>query len=258
MAARRIRIDLAYRGSAFHGFAANPGVATVEATLVENIEKVLRHPIDLVVAGRTDRGVHATGQVVSFDTTADHFDAQRLKSALNKLCAPDIAISSVDEVGADFHARFSAMGRRYRYRLLVSEVPDPLRADLVWWVPPPVDLGVLNRVASMLVGTHDFSGFCRRPKRQPDASMVREVREAQWSEVGDELQFVIAANAFCHQMVRSIVGTSVEVARGRLDLDVVAQLLDTGDRNLAPELAAPQGLALECGEFRGEALGCGE
>ena len=89
---------------------------------------------------------------------------------------------------------------------------------------------------------------CRPPSRrgrQPDASMVREVREAQWSEAGDELQFVIAANAFCHQMVRSIVGTSVEVARGRLDLDVVAQLLDTGDRNLAPELAAPQGLALE-------------
>lgn len=245
MESTRVRVDLAYRGSAFHGFAANPDVPSVEAKLVQSIEKVLRHPVSLIVAGRTDRGVHATGQVVSFATTAPHFDPPKLKSALNKLCRPDIAIQAVTVVDDDFHARFSATGRRYRYRLLVSEVADPLRADLVWWIPPPVSIDLLNEAASKFIGSHDFTGFCRRPKRQPDAVLIRAVSEAMWNEVGDELHFVISANAFCHQMVRSIVSTSVEIARGRMESSVVDRLLETGDRSLAPEVGPPQGLALE-------------
>jgi len=241
----RVRIDLAYRGSAFHGFAANPDVPSVAAKLTESIEKVLRHPVSLLVAGRTDRGVHATGQVVSFSTSAAHFDPKKLKAALNKLCAPDIAIQAVTSVDDNFHARFSATGRRYRYRLLVSDVSDPLRADVVWWVPPPVSVDLLNEVAPKFVGSHDFSGFCRRPKRQPDADLTRAVSEAIWNEVGDELHFVISANAFCHQMVRSIVSTSVEIARGRIKRDVVDRLLETGNRSLAPEVGPPHGLALE-------------
>lgn len=250
--ARRVRLDLGYRGTNFHGFAANPSVATVEGALTHALEKILRHEVQLVVAGRTDRGVHATGQVVSFDTVAAHFEPGKSRSALNKLLAPDIAVSKVSIVDDGFHARFSATGRRYRYRLLAREIPDPLRADLVWWVPPPVSSSLLDEVATKIVGSHDFSGFCRRPKRRPKASLVRDVRDAKWFDVGDELQFVISANAFCHQMVRSIVGTSVEVARGRLDIDVVDQLLLSGDRNLAPELAAPGGLVLEAVSYDGE------
>ncbi|MDG2263157.1 MAG: tRNA pseudouridine(38-40) synthase TruA [Actinomycetota bacterium] len=241
----RVRIDLAYRGSSFHGFAANPDVPSVETELVSGIEKVLRHPVSLIVAGRTDRGVHATGQVVSFSTTAAHFDPLKLKSALNKLCAPDIAIQAVNVVDENFHARFSATGRRYRYRLLVSDVPDPLRSDIVWCVPPPVSIDLLNEAASKFVGSHDFSGYCRRPKGQPEADLTRVVSEATWTECGDELHFVVSANAFCQQMVRSIVGTTVEIARGRMSPDVVDRLLETGDRSLAPEVCPPQGLALE-------------
>ncbi len=244
-APRRVRIDLSYRGSGFYGFSASPGVRTVEATLVEALESVLRHPVSLAVAGRTDKGVHARGQVASFDTTADHFDPTKLRSALNKICKPDIAVSSVQVCEPSFHARHSATGRCYTYRLHVAEIPDPLRADQVWWVPPPVSIEVLNACADSVVGGHDFSGFCRRQKNRPEASMIRRVRSAQWVGVGDELRFSIEANAFCHQMVRSIVGTSVEMARGRLELDIVERLLETGDRSLAPELAAPGGLTLD-------------
>ena len=241
---RRVRLDLAYRGSAFHGFAANPDVPSVEAHLADALRRVLRHDVRLFVAGRTDRGVHASGQVVSFDTDASHFDADKLRKALNKLLGPDIVIGDVREADPDFHARFSATGRRYRYRILPSETPDPQRIDVVWWVPSPVSLVELDRVAPLVVGAHDFSGFCRKPKGQPEASLIRRVFDASWEQVNDELHFVIFANAFCTQMVRSIVGASVEIARGRVQPDLVETLLETGDRSLAPEIAPPQGLTL--------------
>lgn len=241
---RRVRLDLAYRGSAFHGFAANPDVRSVEGSLADALGRVLRHDVKLFVAGRTDRGVHAAGQVVSFDTVAPHFNAAKLCKALNKLLAPDIVIRDVQETDPEFHARFSATGRRYRYRLLESETPDPQRLDVVWWVPAPVSLVELDRLAPLVVGAHDFSGFCRRPKGQPDASLIRRVFDASWERVNDELHFVILANAFCTQMVRSIVGTSVEIARGRVRPDLIEELLETGDRSLAPEIAPPQGLTL--------------
>jgi tRNA pseudouridine38-40 synthase len=244
-APRNVRLDLSYRGSTFAGFADNPEVATVERVLVQALEKVLRHPVSMHVAGRTDRGVHATGQVVNFETNARHFDPARLRGALNKLCAPDISVSLVTEVGADFHARFSAVGRTYRYRVLVADVPDPMRSDLVWLVPPQVSIDVLETCAPQLVGAHDFGGFCRRSKAQPDASMIRRVFAASWTEVGDEVQFEISGNAFCHQMVRSIVGTCVTVARGKMDVAMIDRLLITRDRTLAADIAPPQGLALE-------------
>lgn len=245
MRVRRIRLDLGYRGTRFHGFAANPDVPTIGGALKAALEKVLRHEVVLMVAGRTDRGVHAMGQVVSFETDAAHFEALSLRAALNKLCAPDIVVTAVSEVGSDFHARFSATSRLYRYQMMDSELADPLRAETVWWIGPPLDLNLLRTCASQVVGLHDFTGFCRKPKNQPDATSVRRVKAAGCERVGDELHFVIEANAFCHQMVRSIVGACADVARGRSDPDLVAELLATGDRALAPELAPPHGLMLE-------------
>ena len=241
---RRVRVDLAYRGSEFHGFAANPDGRTVEGSLKDAMGRVLGHDVRLIVAGRTDRGVHASGQVVSFDTDAPHFDAEKLRKSVNKMLGPEIVLRRVRETEPDFNARFSATGRSYRYRVLESETADPQRLDVVWCVSPRVSLDELERVAPLVIGSHDFSGFCRKSKSQPDASMIRRVFDASWRRVDDELHFVICANAFCTQMIRSIVGAAVEIARGRVPPDLIEILLATGDRSHAPDVAPPQGLTL--------------
>lgn len=240
----RVRLDLAYRGTRFHGFAENPGVPTVEGTLRRELERVLRHSVSIDVAGRTDKGVHASGQVVSFSTEADYFSPERLLSSLNKLCAPDIAVKRVSIVDPEFHARFSATGRRYVYRILDGVTPDPLRADLVWHIADALDLDAMNAETVAIVGEHDFSAFCRPPKHDPEASLVRNVALCTFSRAGDETHLEIGANAFCHQMVRSLVGALVAVGRGRASPGLIREMLAAPDRAKAPSPAPPQGLNL--------------
>ncbi|MCB0989357.1 MAG: tRNA pseudouridine(38-40) synthase TruA [Acidimicrobiales bacterium] len=240
----RVRLDLAYRGTAFHGFAENPGVPTVEGTLRRELERVLRHGVSIDVAGRTDKGVHASGQVVSFSTEADHFAPDRLLSSLNKLCAPDIAVKRVSIVDPDFHARFSATGRRYVYRILDGTTPDPLRSDLVWHITDALDLEAMTAETAAVVGEHDFSAFCRPPKHDPQASLVRHVRLCAFSRTDDETCLEIEANAFCHQMVRSLVGALVAVGRHRAAPGLIGAMLTAPDRARAPSPAPPQGLNL--------------
>ncbi|MCP4963199.1 MAG: tRNA pseudouridine(38-40) synthase TruA [Actinomycetia bacterium] len=240
----RVRLDLAYRGSAFHGFARNPGVPTVEGLLGRELERVLRHAVSVDVAGRTDKGVHASGQVVSFTTNAPHFDPGRLRSSLNKLCAPDLAVLTASVVHESFHARFSAVGRRYRYRVLMTPTPDPLRADQVWHVPEILDLTAMNMAALAVRGEVDFTAFCRPPKRDPGVSLVRRVRTCEWTPHDDEVWLDIEANAFCHQMVRSLVGAFVAVGRGRESSDLILRMLATPNRAIAVSPAPPRGLTL--------------
>ncbi|MGH9209194.1 MAG: tRNA pseudouridine(38-40) synthase TruA [Acidimicrobiales bacterium] len=244
----RARLVVAYDGSGFHGFAAQPGQRTVGGTLVEALEQILRHPVDLTCAGRTDTGVHAWGQVVSFDAPADRFDPVLLQRSLNRLCSPAIVIRDAAVASPpDFDARHSAVARTYRYTVVNRLVPDPFLARLAWHVDDPLDLALLRLGCDPLIGEHDFTAFCRRPKRGDGAavSLVRNIQAASWDDLGEGvLRFEIRANAFCHQMVRSVVGTLVEVGLGRLFAGDIRGILAGGDRSAAGRLAPPHGLCL--------------
>lgn len=212
------------------------------------VAKIVRSPTDLTGAGRTDAGVHAWGQVVSGDLPSGT-DLDALRRSVNKLCAPDIAVRSIEWTATDFDARFSATWRRYRYHLWNDDTPNPLLADLTWHVPQPLELDGMQAAAPALLGEHDFSSFCRRPKVRPDdpePSMVRIVHEVDWTRIDDSpmLRFEIRGSAFCHQMVRSIAGTSVDIGLGRIDASEMPAIIDARDRSRAGGLAPPSGLVL--------------
>lgn len=240
------RLDFAYDGAGFHGYAAQSGVRTVQ----QDLETALAHHVGAVttyVSGRTDKGVHASAQVVSFSTAAD-LDADRVVRSLNRQLGPEIGVYSLTVAPDDFHARFSATGRAYVYRVLHREAPDPLRAGTTWHVPHPLDIDAMNQAAGHVVGQHDFASFCRKAEGR---STVRELRVARWSVRGDVLAFDVAASSFCHQMVRSLVALGVDVGRGRVDAESVPGILAAGDRHLARGVAPPHGLTLVRVDFTG-------
>jgi len=247
----RVRLLVAYDGSGFHGFARNRDVPTVAGALTDAIERVLGAEVVLTAAGRTDTGVHAWGQVVSFDAPAEGLDLERLQRSVNGLCGPAIAVRSAEIAAPDFDARFSAIWRRYRYTILNEPVPDPFLAATSWSIAAPLDLRALRLACDPLIGEHDFSSFCRRPKLPegaPRATLVRRILSARWDEVGDDgrrlLRFEITATAFCHQMVRSIVGTLAEVGLGRRSAGSIMGTLRAKDRARAAQPAPPHGLCL--------------
>ena len=243
----RVRMTVAYDGSGFHGFAANPGVRTVGGTLREALERALRAPVELTCAGRTDSGVHAWGQVVSFDAPADRFDPIALQRSVNRQCGPAIVVRDLSTTADTFDARRSATHRVYRYTVLNRPVPDPFLAPVSWHVDDPLELDLLRLASDPLVGEHDFSAFCRRPKHRDgsEASLVRRVHSATWDDLGDGvLRFEIEANAFCHQMIRSVVGTLVDAGLGRKHAGDVLGILAGRDRSQASTLAPPHGLCL--------------
>jgi len=234
------RLDLSYDGSGFHGYARQPTVRTVQGELEAVLARILE-PVDTVVAGRTDAGVHARHQVVSFPT-AKPVDPDRLARSLTKLLAPEIVVYAAARAPDGFSARFSATRRTYRYRVLNRPYPDPLRRTTSWHVREPLDLGAMNRAVGYLVGEHDFASFCRR---REGASTVRTVLSAMWSaQSGGILELEIAGTAFCHQMVRSIVAFSVEVGRGRIEPGATPRVLRARDRNEARGAAPSHGLVL--------------
>ena len=242
----RVRLLVAYDGGPFRGFAAQrEGVRTVGGDLGAAIAKVLGHPVDITCAGRTDAGVHAWGQVITFDAAGrpDEIDLCGLQRSLNKMLAPAIAVREVAVAPHDFDARHSAVWRSYRYTVLNRPVPDPFLAGTAWHVEARLDVRGMQLACDPLIGEHDFAAFCRRPV--PEASLVRRVLEAEWVELGDDvLRFDIRASAFCHQMVRSIVGLMVAVGRGRKRAGDVAGILRAGERAGVGSPAPPHGLCL--------------
>lgn len=237
-------MTVAYDGSHYHGFARNEGVPTVAGVLGDALSSVLGHSVDLVCAGRTDRGVHARAQVVTFDADEERADPVRLARAVNRMCGPNISVSRASVVPSDFNARHSCTGRVYRYRVLNSPVGDPLAAGLCWHVEHRLDLGAMRTAADCLLGEHDFSSFCRRNPSHPGQSMVRTVRRAVWWLEGDIAVFEIEAGAFCHQMVRSLVALLVSVGLGRHQPSDVGKIIAARDRSAAPSPAPPHGLVL--------------
>ena len=173
---------VAYDGTEFHGFATNRGVRTVAGTLGDALERILHHRFDLSVAGRTDKGVHAWGNVVSLEPPPAT-DPWRVQAALNSMLGPEIVIREAELVDPSFDARHSAQWRRYRYTILNRPVTDPFLSRFTWWIDEPLDLRLLRMASDPFVGEHDFASFCRRPPE--GRSSVRRVLESRWDDQGD-------------------------------------------------------------------------
>ncbi len=241
----KIALLVAYDGTDFHGFARQKHARTVQGELESRLSLLLRAPIETVGAGRTDAGVHAAGQVVSFDAPSSVLP-EWLKLRLNKLLAPEIVVRAAAEVLDDFSARFSATRREYEYRIYRSPTPDPFRDRFALWVPGPLSLSKMRAASRALIGEHDFSSFCRRG----DGSMVRRIRSISFSPRQDELIVRIKADSFCHQMVRSIVGLLLEVGAGKRAHGDASKALRAKHRNAAGPVAAARGLHLVAVGYR--------
>ena len=243
----RLRLDLAYDGSAFSGWAAQPGRRTVQAVAEDGLLRVLRlpEPPRLTVAGRTDAGVHATGQVAHLDVPAIAWPGQadRVLRSLAGVLPPDVRVRGLAPAPPGFDARFSALWRRYRYRVCDSPVAaDPLRRRDTLWYLRPLCVDRMNQAAALLLGQHDFAAFCRR---REGATTVRRLLRLDWArdDTGVAVATVVA-DAFCHNMVRAMVGALLAVGEGRREPDWPRQVLAAVVRDGAVHVAPAHGLCL--------------
>lgn len=247
---------LAYDGTAFSGFAPQPDRRTVGGSLAKALARVLRHPVDLACAGRTDAGVHAWGQVVTLEADPG-VDPGRVRTSLNKMLGPEVVVRSCELAAPGFDARRSALWRRYRYTVLNRPTQDPFLARYAWWVREPLEVRAMAAAADPLLGEHDFAAFCRAGP--PGSTTRRRVLSSSWRELGEGvLRYEITATAFCWQMVRSIVGTLVEVGSGGRNVAEVTAALRATDRASAGAVAPAHGLCLwEVGYPPGQAISTG-
>jgi tRNA pseudouridine38-40 synthase len=241
----RLRLGVAYDGAAFSGWALQPGRRTVAAELVRALE-ILFGPVgDFTVAGRTDAGVHATGQVVHCDVPTAKWEAlaERLLWRLRGILPPDVRVTRVEAVDPAFNARFAARWRRYRYRVADAVWGvDPLRRlDTLAW-PRPLDVERMHAACQRLLGEHDFVGFC---KQREGATTIRELQQYDWARDEDGVAVAtVRADAFCHSMVRSLVGAALAVGDGRRDEDWLASIVAVGERKNDVHVVGPHGLTL--------------
>ncbi len=254
----RVRLDLSYDGGGFHGWAAQPGLRTVQGDLEDALRTVLRRSeVAVTCAGRTDTGVHARGQVVHLDVPEDAVAAtvgrssaapiEALVRRLNGVLAPDVRVRAGAEAPGGFDARFSALWRRYVYRVTDAPgVPDPLtRGHVLAW-PRPLDETAMQEAATLLLGEHDFAAFC---KRREGATTVRTLLDLRVDRVrrtgGPGLDLTVRADAFCHSMVRALTGCLLTVGEGRREPSWAGEVLAAAERDPAVPVVPPHGLCLE-------------
>jgi tRNA pseudouridine38-40 synthase len=232
----RLKLTLEYDGTPFHGWAAQPGLPTVEAVLRDALGATFASFDGLAVAGRTDTGVHALANVVSVDVEGGP-PPGRAAQALNTRLPDEVAVVAADDAAADFHARFSARSRSYRYRILNRPTPSPFERRRSWWITRRLDLELLNAAAGLLLGEHDFRAFT--PTETQHDVFVRVVERAEWRRNGDHVDFEITADSYLRHMVRTLVGTMLE-----LGPEALGPLLAGRSRPEAGSTAPPWGLYL--------------
>ncbi|WP_040338527.1 tRNA pseudouridine(38-40) synthase TruA [Candidatus Blastococcus massiliensis] len=240
----RLRLAVCYDGTALHGWARQPELRTVQGDLEGALSTILRTPVELTVAGRTDAGVHAAGQVAHCDVPRELWEGQRerLVRRLRGILPPDIAVPAVTEAHPDFDARFAALGRHYVYRLTDAPWgPPPLRrADTAAW-PRPLDVPAMAAAAALLLGEHDFAAFCRR---REGATTIRTLLALDVARDADLVTVEASADAFCHSMVRSLVGALTAVGEGRRPPEWPASLFAREERASEVPVAPAGGLTL--------------
>ncbi len=241
----RYKVVLAYDGTAFSGMQRQADSRSVQAVVEDALKSLGWQGKAVLAAGRTDAGVHASGQVIAFDLAWKH-SLDQLQRALNASLPPDVALRKAEAVRADFHPRHEAKSRRYQYRIFCQAHRDPLRERFAWRVWPAVKLNRLRAAAKLLRGEHDFSAFGSAPKK--DGSTVRRVFRATWRKAAeDEFVFEVSANAFLYHMVRRVVGQQVRIGQGLAEPNEAERALK--GKSKVRELAPPQGLCLVAVEY---------
>lgn len=238
---RNLKLTLAYDGTRFVGWQRQAEGDSVQGLLEDALARFEGAPVTVHGAGRTDAGVHALGQVASVQVTCGH-DIATLARALNALLPADVRVLSIDDVSADFHARFSARGKTYRYQLRHGTIADPFERAFVWHMPERLDVDAMRDAAGVLIGTHDFAAFQSVGSGTRDA--IRTITRSDLDDAGGRLTYEIAGDGFLRHMVRAIVGTLVEVGRGFRAIDTMSLLLQGAARGDAGPTAPPQGLFL--------------
>ena len=238
---RRVRLVFQYDGTDYHGFQRQPALPTIQGDLELALNRVLGEEVVVTGAGRTDAGVHALGQVAALDTT-NPIPMCNLLRALNDVLPDAIKLLSAEQVSAEFHPRYDAKGKVYKYRILNREVPSPFINRYAWHVPEPLDVPMMRAAADKLAGTHDFAAFCASGSSVEET--VRTVRHADIEPEGDLLELRFEADGFLYMMVRIMVGALVQVGLERLSPEEVGRMLDSRDRRRSAPPAPPQGLSL--------------
>ncbi|MGI6663201.1 MAG: tRNA pseudouridine(38-40) synthase TruA [Bacillota bacterium] len=249
---RRIKATVQYDGTDFLGFQRQAKGRTVQGVLEDALGKLLGHPVTVKGAGRTDSGVHARGQVISF-VTENSIPARNIPVALASFLPPDVIISSACDVDEEFDPQKDAVSKTYCYRIWRGEAPDILTARYTYWWPGSLDLGLMEEEAKWLLGRHDFASL--RATGSSAVTTAREVMKAQWVRKpegprGETWEFWITADGFLYKMVRLIVGTLIDVGRGRLPPGTVKRLLEEPGSGQAGQCAPGRGLCLEKVEYR--------
>jgi tRNA pseudouridine38-40 synthase len=245
---RNIKLTLAYDGAKFHGWQIQPGVATIQGSLTDAIRKITQEPVSICGASRTDAGVHALGQVASFKTQSKLMAAE-LQRAMNALLPAEIRVVSAEEMGSDFHARWQAKEKTYQYRIFRGEVVSPFEHGRVLHYPYPLDEEAMSAAAKCFEGEHDFSSFTASSgseETDKDRSPVREIfrSELERHPEREEIIYVVTGKSFLRYMVRKIVGTLLEVGRGKLQAEDIAGIFEARDRSRSGPTAPPEGLYL--------------
>lgn len=242
---RNIKLVLEYDGSAFYGFQRQPNHLTVQEVLESALSRLFNRPVKIQAAsGRTDTGVHAEGQVVNFRITSP-LSCEAIQKALNGILPGSVAVRQASNAPEDFHARFSASGKTYEYRIWNSRVRSPLLAGKTCHVTQPLDVSKMRKAAGYLKGRHDFRSFCAEdPSKKGDRNTIRTIRRLTVGSKGKQISIRIEADGFLYRMVRNLAGVLVEAGSDRISPLRVKEILELKDRRQAPKTMPPQGLTL--------------
>lgn len=243
----RIKATIQYCGCNYSGFQVQPNAVTVQEVLENALSQVYNEKIIVTASGRTDSGVHALGQVIHFDAPSSNLPCEKLPFAVAQYLPNDISIIKTEEVDSEFHARYSCKSKTYKYRLICSDYNLPLEYGRAWICAYQLDIDKMKKAAKYFVGEHDFKAFMASGSSVQ--STIRHITRLDICEYGNCIEFVVSANGFLYNMVRIIVGTLVDVGRGRINVSDIDGIITSGARAKAGKTAPPDGLYLVSAEY---------